>query len=483
MKKVKRYLGIIILVFVVFAAVGYGSKAQAAGSYKIRINKQQNCVTIYKTNEKGKLKPIKAMTCSVGWGTPLGSFPLKEKIRWHVLDGPVYGQYCTRITGHILFHSVWYHVNGNPATLSNLQYNKLGTTASHGCVRLCVADAKWIYDNVPSGTTVEIYNAKDPGPLGKPDAIKLPGGQGWDPTDVTNKANPYNKKKPVIKLKKVDTSLVFASKFSLDGLAKAKNTTGFDCTKLMKCKITYRQPGVKKAKKVKKINTRKVGKYTVEYSVTDEIGRKAKAKIVFKVKPLVMLTSININTTDKTLYLGTGKSSDASCTVKLKSYKPSKASITEVGYVSSDTKVAKVSKDGKVTAVAPGTAVIEVLAKDGSGLKQRCTITVMQYATGVTLTAPQTSIVQGGKMSLAAKLAPATATGGKKVTYTYTSSDNNVATVDKNGTVTAVAPGTAVITVSVDGAAYNKTITSQVTINVTADSTSKDVSQSAIAVQ
>lgn len=472
-----------MLLMIMFAAIGFGSRAEAASRFKIRINKQQNCVTVYELNEKGKYKPIKAMACSVGYATPLGTFPLKEKIRWHVLDGPVYGQYCTRITGHILFHSVWYYVNGNPATLSNTQYNKLGSTASHGCVRLCVADSKWIYDYMPSGTPVEIYNSKDPGPLGKPDAIKLPEGRGWDPTDVTNKSNPYNKKKPVITIKKVDTNLVFASKFSLKGLATAKNTTGFDCTKRMKCKITYKEPGVNKTKKVKTINTRKVGKYTVEYSVTDEIGRKAKAKIVFKVKPLVMLTDMTINSTDKTLYLGTGKAADSSCTIKLKTFKPAKASIKDLEFVSSDTKIVKVNKKGKVTAVAPGTAQIEARAKDGSGLKQICKITVKQYATGVTLTAPKTDIMQGSSITLTTGLAPATATGGKNVTYTYTSSDSNIAVVDSNGKVTAVAPGTAVITVKAEGAAYNKTVTSQVTINVTPNGTGNDVSGSALVVQ
>ena len=33
---------------------------------------------------------------------------------------------------------------------------KLGQPASHGCVRLTVADAKWFYDQVPDGTPVTI---------------------------------------------------------------------------------------------------------------------------------------------------------------------------------------------------------------------------------------------------------------------------------------------------------------------------------------
>ena len=33
---------------------------------------------------------------------------------------------------------------------------KLGQPASHGCVRLTVADAQWFYDQVPDGTLVTI---------------------------------------------------------------------------------------------------------------------------------------------------------------------------------------------------------------------------------------------------------------------------------------------------------------------------------------
>lgn len=50
------------------------SYTEAASTLKIRINKQQNCVTIYKLDDKGKYKPYKAMVCSVGSATPLEIF-------------------------------------------------------------------------------------------------------------------------------------------------------------------------------------------------------------------------------------------------------------------------------------------------------------------------------------------------------------------------------------------------------------------------
>jgi len=147
------------------------------GSYKIKVNKQMNCITIYKGNV-----PVKAMVCSTGYITPVGTFDLKQKWRWKELIHDVYGQYSCHITGDFLFHSVPYD-DPNIYTLFTSDYNKLGQTASAGCIRLTTIDAKWLYDNCPTGTIVEIYNSEDPGPLGKPTAQKIPAGQTWDPTD------------------------------------------------------------------------------------------------------------------------------------------------------------------------------------------------------------------------------------------------------------------------------------------------------------
>ncbi len=252
------------------------SGARAAGSYQIRINKQMNCVTIYRLNARGKYEPVKAMVCSTGAATQPGTYSLGEKMRWHVLDGPCYGQYCTRIYGGVLFHSVWYTGPNNPGTLSVYSYNKLGTMASHGCVRLTVADAKWIYDNVPSGTSVTIYNSSDPGPLGKPEAIQVPYSVPWDPTDIWSSGNPWNGKKPSItgaKSQKVDYNCDFDV---LKGV-KAKNTTGFDATARIKTSITYQ------GQKVKKVDTRKPGVYKVVYKVVDEIKRKASVTVKIRV--------------------------------------------------------------------------------------------------------------------------------------------------------------------------------------------------------
>ena len=156
--------------------------------YYIKVNYGANVVTIYKLDEnKNYTIPVKSMVCSTGRATPRsGKYNSGYKARWIKLIGNVHGQYSTRIVGNILFHSVPYLRYGDPASLEYWEYDKLGTSCSAGCVRLSVADAKWIYDNIASGTIVEFYSDSNPGPLGKPSATKISGNEtcrNWDPTD------------------------------------------------------------------------------------------------------------------------------------------------------------------------------------------------------------------------------------------------------------------------------------------------------------
>ena len=167
--------------------------------YYIKINYTANCITIYEKDSSGKYTvPVKAIVCSTGTATPTsGVYKMGQKYRWHELNGGVYGQYCSRITGHILFHSVPYAKN-TPNSLKYTAYDKLGTRASAGCIRLTTADAIWIYNNCPSGTYVEFYSSSNPGPLGKPSAQKISSNvecRNWDPTDPTS-GNPWHTYKP-----------------------------------------------------------------------------------------------------------------------------------------------------------------------------------------------------------------------------------------------------------------------------------------------
>lgn len=158
--------------------------------YRLEVNCEQNVVNVYEKDENGEYKDcVKVMLCSVGSATPKsGTYSLKKYggWEWKGLQGDVFGQYATQITGNILFHSVPYTKRGDNSSLEYWEYDKLGTPASLGCIRLTVKNAKWIYDNCASGTKVYFYKDSNPGPLGKPSERKISGDSevnGWDPTD------------------------------------------------------------------------------------------------------------------------------------------------------------------------------------------------------------------------------------------------------------------------------------------------------------
>ena len=165
--------------------------------YYIKVNYGAQVVTIYKQDENGDYTvPYKAMVCSTGVYTPTsGVYTILRRWEWLGLQGDVYGHYSTQIVGNILFHSVPYLEKGDNSSLEYWEYDKLGTYASAGCIRLTVADAKWIYNNCVKGTKVEFYSSSNPGPLGKPTAKKISSYpenlRNWDPTDP-NTNNPWN---------------------------------------------------------------------------------------------------------------------------------------------------------------------------------------------------------------------------------------------------------------------------------------------------
>ena len=266
MKK-EKWLMPIAALFLVIAVFGFGSKkVEAAGNYYAQVNKGTNVVTIFNANGT----PCQAFTCSAGEATPVGTFYTSNKYTWHVLDGNVYGQYCTRITGGILFHSVWYYAQ-DKSTQSYAQYNKLGTLASHGCVRLTVAASKWIYDNCPSGMRVTIIQGSPANdPLGKPATIKVNANQkmGWDPTDP-DPANPYARSFPTIDVSGVPRTIEYGSGFYAYNGMKARDSLGNDITGSVK--VTGG------------VNDRQLGTYTVNYFVSDSLGRTATASVNIQV--------------------------------------------------------------------------------------------------------------------------------------------------------------------------------------------------------
>lgn len=157
-------------------------------SYYLACDRINGVMTVY-TNKNMNV-PIKTIRVSVGKAetpTKLGTFTMRRSDRWQLLMGPSWGQYGTHVTGGIYVHSVACSQK-NDHNLPVAEYYRLGTPASHGCIRCCVADAKWVYDNC-NGSKIYVFDGKYTsdeafkGPLGRKALTPLRGSKNFDPTD------------------------------------------------------------------------------------------------------------------------------------------------------------------------------------------------------------------------------------------------------------------------------------------------------------
>lgn len=144
-----------------------------------------------------------------------------------------------------------------------------------------------------------------------------------------------------------------------------------------------------------------------------------------------------------------------------------KQSIT---WTSSNTAIATVDSNGLITSKGVGTCTIT--AKAGS-TSATCSVTVQQYATGVSLSSTNSTINVGGTVKLTATVTPSNATN-KNVTWS--SSNTSVATVS-GGTVTGVSGGTCTITAKSNS---NNLIEATATITVNVPATGITLSQSSL---
>ncbi len=134
---------------------------QVAQPFYIKVSIDEQRVYVYRWSDGGYNQLIKSMICSTGYGstTPKGVFvsPGQRDARWHYFaEYHCWAQYAFIIKGNILFHSVIYS-GKNEASLRRSTLANLGHKASHGCVRLKVEDAKWIYEHCGEGQVIEIY--------------------------------------------------------------------------------------------------------------------------------------------------------------------------------------------------------------------------------------------------------------------------------------------------------------------------------------
>ena len=156
------------------------------GDYKLKLNKEMKTLTVYtRDGENGYIIPYKVFLTTVGDATPLGTYNTYVKYRWKFMHDNIYCQYLARFYNGYLMHSLIYEDVPDSYHFEAGSYNYHGKRRSDGCVRLTAADAAWLYNNCPTGTSITIYEDYwVMGPLDRP-AIEwaIPMNQNYDPTD------------------------------------------------------------------------------------------------------------------------------------------------------------------------------------------------------------------------------------------------------------------------------------------------------------
>ena len=176
-------------------------------------------------------------------------------------------------------------------------------------------------------------------------------------------------------------------------------------------------------------------------TVTATAGGKSTTCLI-TVKP-VAVAGISLNRSSAILTVG-------EATTLVAAVYPNDAADT-VAWQSSNAGVASVNSNGRVTAVAEGSAVITATA---GGISAACAVTVNpESETSVIMSSTSEVLTVGDTVTLTAAVVPA----GTDVTWQ--SSDNSIATVTPNGSVTAIAPGNVVITATAEGVSASCAVT------------------------
>jgi uncharacterized protein YjdB len=138
---------------------------------------------------------------------------------------------------------------------------------------------------------------------------------------------------------------------------------------------------------------------------------------------------------------------------------PSTATNKNVTWRSANNSIATVSTTGVVTAVAVGNVAITATTEDG-GKVSTCNLSVIVPVTAVAIDPTTLSLNAGATQAMNAIITP---TNCSNKNVTWSSSNPDIAKVNNNGTLTAVAPGVCTITaITADG---GKSATSSVTVN------------------
>lgn len=200
-------------------------------------------------------------------------------------------------------------------------------------------------------------------------------------------------------------------------------------------------------------NITAVGIGTAEVAMSSKDGKITTSKVVE-----VVVTPVSLDMVDR-ITLTKEKNSKAKLEAVVQ---PEDATHVEIEFTSSNEDVATVNSDGEINAVDVGEATITASIKE-TDLTAECVVTVVPDIESIELSDTSLKLKKDGTAQLTATANPE---GASMDGITFASDAPNVATVDEEGNVTAIADGKATITASVGDVSAECVVTVDSTVSI-----------------
>lgn len=200
-------------------------------------------------------------------------------------------------------------------------------------------------------------------------------------------------------------------------------------------------------------NITAVGIGTAEVAMSSKDGKITTSKVVE-----VVVTPVSLDMVDK-ITLTKEKNSKAKLEAVVQ---PEDATHVEIEFTSSNEDVATVNSDGEINAIDVGEATITASIKE-TDLTAECVVTVVPDIESIELSDTSLKLKKDGTAQLTATANP---DGASIDGIAFASDAPDVATVDEEGNVTAIADGKATITASVGDVSAECVVTVDSTVSI-----------------
>lgn len=177
-KKVIAAIAVVVMIIMMLPSAAFARdelKNTDPERYYILLDLNNQIVFVYEKDENGEYtRLVRCFLCTSGrtkldpedpedQGTPtpkgIWKAGARERFGKFASFGNEYARYWTQIVGGNYFHSIMFR-DRTVDTLKSGAFGNLGNNVSHGCVRLYVEDAKWLYYYACPGTTINVSSSE-----------------------------------------------------------------------------------------------------------------------------------------------------------------------------------------------------------------------------------------------------------------------------------------------------------------------------------